>query len=57
MQTKIRKIYNNKSILIRDNTGHAISFLSQTLSRIVFNLKILGASSTSRALHSFLRLK
>jgi len=56
MQTNISKIYKSKSILITDSKGHAV-FFSQTLSSIVYNLKVLSASSSSQALYSFLGLK
>ena len=57
MQTNISKIYEDKTILDTGGTGHFGSCLTQTLSSIDCNLKVLSASSSSRALYGFFRVK
>ena len=57
MQTNISKFYKDKTILITGGTGHFGSCLTQTLSSIDCNLKVLSSSSSSQALYGFLGLK
>ena len=49
MQTNISKIYKDKTILITGGTGYVGFCLTQTLSRINCNLKVLSGSSSSWA--------
>ena len=57
MQTNISKIYEDKTILDTAGTEYFDSCLTQTLSSIDFNLKVLSDSSSSRALYGFFRFK
>ena len=47
MQTNISKIYKDKTILVKGGTGHVGSCLTQPLSRIDCNLKVLSGSSSA----------
>ena len=57
MQTNISKIYKDKTILDTGGTEYFDSCLTQILSSIDFNLKVLSDSSSSRALYGFFRVK
>ena len=57
MQINISKFYKDRTILITGGTGHVGSCLTQTLSSIDCNLKVLSGSSSSWALYGFLGLK
>ena len=57
MQTNISKFYKDKTILITGGTGHFGSCLTQTLSSIDCNLKVLSDSSSSRAQLGIFRVK